>query len=319
MKRALDKPIRRAEGIFRRARALAAERGPTSIAVAVAENAEVLEAVVEAQRAGLVRALLFGHRERIRRLGDELGLQSDQCQIIDQPDPESACRQAVKAASDGEAEVLMKGIVPTSTLMRLVLDRSFNLRQERIISHVALLDIPVYPKLLAVTDGAMVVASDIRQRVQIVENAILLMQAMGVRRPRVALLAADDHVNLSMPVSCEAAVIAKMAERGQIKGAIVDGPLPLDLAVHASGKLLREHGSSLGGRADVLVVDNIESGNALVKSMGLFAQAVFAGIIVGARVPISLVSRADTTVNKVVSLAAAIVYAHHLREGATRG
>jgi phosphotransacetylase len=122
-----------------------------------------------------------------------------------------------------------------------------------------------------------------------------------------------------MPVSCEAAVIAKMAERGQIKGAIVDGPLPLDLAVHASGKLLREHGSSLGGRADVLVVDNIESGNALVKSMGLFAQAVFAGIIVGARVPISLVSRADTTVNKVVSLAAAIVYAHHLREGATRG
>lgn len=307
-------PARGAEEIIERSRRIAAEKGPATVAVAVAQNAEVLEAVRDAHRAGFARAILFGDRDQILSLCQAHQVDPAPHEIVDERDPALACRLAVAAAAEGRADVIMKGIVPTAVLMRNVLDKAFGLRQGRVMSHVAVLDIPTYHKLLAITDGGMVISSTLQQRIEIVENVIVLMHSLGVHQPKVALLAADDYVNLAMPVTGECAIIAKMAERGQIRGAIVDGPLTLDMAVYSGALERQPFPNPVAGDADILVTDSIDGGNALIKSMAYFAHAHFAGVIVGARVPLSLVSRSDTAFNKTLSLALAAVYSRYVKE-----
>jgi phosphate butyryltransferase len=309
------KPIRRADQIIERARALARLDGPRKIAVAVAENREVLEAVRDARELGLASAVLVGRRERIEALLEELGVSAGEFEIMDEPDPQRAVECAVGLTDRGEAQILMKGIVPTATLLHAVLSRRYGLRGPGILSHVAVLDIPGYHKLLALTDAGMVVKSTLPQRIDIVRNAVRVMHALGIERPKVAMLAAIDRVNLAMPVSMEAAIIAKMNERGQIEGAIVDGPMTLDLAT--LGKSAEEVGfrSPVAGDADVIVVDTLETGNILVKALSVLAGATFGGIVVGARVPLSLVSRSDSARNKIVSLALAMLVSSHVSAG----
>jgi phosphate butyryltransferase len=213
----------------------------------------------------------------------------------------------------GEADIIMKGFLPTSSLLRAVLAKNRGLRRSEVLSHCAVLSHSEYPRLLNITDGGMVVNPDFNQKVKIIENAVTVMRALGVEKPRVALLAATDIVNPEMPRAVEDAIIAKMADRGQIKNAVVDGPLTLDAATMPNVAEYYGINSPVAGQADVLVANSIEEGNIISKSLILFGEAVFSGVIVGAAVPVSLVSRSDPPKNKLASVAIAVILSDYLQ------
>jgi len=312
------RPIRHADQLMQRAIELTQATGIRTLSVAVAQNEEVLEAARDAQQQGLARSILGGDEQKIHELMDSLGMSRGDYEVLHEPDIDAAASKAVRLADDGHADVLMKGVVPTATLLRLVLSREFRLRGRSILSHTAILDVPGYHKLLGLTDAGMVPKSDLRQRIDILRNAVTVMHALGISRPKVAMIAAVDHINLAMPVSMEAAIIAKMSERGQIEGAIVDGPMSFDMATCGTPADIEDYNSPVAGDADLLVVDTLETGNILVKSLSVLTRAVFGGVIVGARIPLSLVSRSDSAQNKMTSIALSILVADHLKLGAAK-
>lgn len=281
------------------------------IAVAAAEDKDVLTAVKDAFTLKIARFHLIGDERLIRELATELDFGLDSIKITNQPNPILASRLAVESVSSGEAQILMKGLVPTATILKAVLDKEIGLRTGSVLSHNALFQLANYDKLIFLTDAAMNIAPDLEQKVQIVQNAISLAHSIGYHEPKVALISAVETVNPSMQATVDAALIAKMSERGQIKGAIIDGPLALDNAISREAAKHKGINSKVAGEADILVVPTIEVGNALYKSLTYFTEAKVGAVITGAKAPIVLTSRADSPETKLNSIILAVLSAQN--------
>ncbi len=277
------------------------------LSVAAPTDDDVLEGVKLAVEEGIVESILVGDADQIRSTAEKVGFNLEGVRLIDERDPTKACRTATKLVRDGEADLLMKGMVTTADLMRAVLDDTIGLRTGRILSHVSVFDIPNFDRLIFVTDGGINIAPNLSQKKEITQNAIDLARSLGVERPKVAALAAIETVNPSMPSTLEAACLAKMADRKQIKGGIVDGPLALDNAINLNAAREKGIESPVAGQADILLVPDIETGNLVGKSLVYFAGATLGGLVVGAAVPIVLTSRADLPISKLVSIALAVL------------
>jgi phosphate butyryltransferase len=280
-----------------------------TVAVASAEDAEVMEAVAEAVKLNLADFLLFGNKEQIERMiaSEHPTLQKHTgIKIFSAPNNSSAAEMAVKAVNSNEAHVLMKGNIPTAAILKAVLNKEYGLRTGAVLSHVAVFEIPGYDRFTIVTDAAMNIAPDLEQKAQIVKNSVQIAHAIGIESPKVAPLAAVEVVNPAMQATLDAAALTVMNKRGQISGCTIDGPLALDNAV---SQLAAEHKgiqSEVAGKADILLVPAIEVGNVLYKSLIYFANAKVGAVIAGAKAPIVLTSRADTAESKLYSLALAL-------------
>ena len=281
---------------------------PRTIAVACPHDDDVLVSLDRASAAGLVRPLLVGRRALIETLREKLGLRDFQPEIVDCSDDVAAVELAVRKVRTGEAQMLMKGLVPTGTFLKGVLNKEFGLRRRPLLSHVAVSEGRDPERLVFFTDVAMNIAPDLAQKAQILENAVWLAHTLGVERPKVAVIAAVETVNPEMPATVDAAALAKMADRGQIKGCVVDGPLALDNALSIEAARHKGISSPVAGVADLLLLPNIEAGNVLYKTLGLTRVWPLAAVVVGASAPVVLTSRADSDETKFnsIALAAAI-------------
>lgn len=276
-------------------------------------SAEALEGAVEAARLGLIDACLIGPSDRIRALAAERHIDLAGMRFVDVPHSHAAAAKGVAMARAGEVEALMKGSLHTDELLAEVVDAHTGLRTGRRISHVFVLDVPRYPKPLLITDAAINIAPDFETKVDIVQNAIDLCRVLGRVQPKVAILSAVETVTPKLRSSMDAAALAKMAERGQITGGLVDGPLAFDNAVSIAAARAKGIVSAVAGDADVLVVPDLESGNMLAKQLEYLGDAQAAGIVLGATVPIVLTSRADSAHSRVASCAIAALWVHSRR------
>jgi len=283
---------------------------PIPIAVAHPCDAESLRGPLFARDAGLVIPLLVGPEKRIRALAEELGLDLSGVKIIDQPHSHAAAARAVQLAHRGEVEAVMKGSLHTDELMTEVVAKEGGLRTARRISHVFVADVPTYPRPLLITDAAVNIEPTLEDKVDIVQNAIDLAHMMGIAEPKVAILAAVETVTSKMRSTIDAAALCKMADRGQIRGGLLDGPLAFDNAVSLVAAKTKGIVSAVAGRADILVVPELESGNMVAKQLEYLADAVLAGVVLGTRVPIVLTSRADSAETRTASCAIAQLIAH---------
>jgi phosphate butyryltransferase len=284
---------------------------PVAVAVAAADDREVLEAVAEAKRRGIASFRLFGDQEVIREIAEEIKLPLESGEVFHQPSAQAACADAVRAVRDGAADVVMKGMVHTADFLRAILNKEYGLRTGKVLSHIATFEISGYDHLIHVTDPALNVAPGLKEKAQIVENAVDLCHSLGETEPKVAALAAVEVVNPNMQPTLDAAALAQMNRRGQIQGAIVDGPFALDNAVSVAAAEHKKIDSPVGGKADILLVPDIEAGNMLYKSITYFAKARLGAIVMGAAVPVVLTSRADSPEAKMNSIALAVLQADY--------
>lgn len=266
-------------------------------------DAASLGGALEAARQGLIEPVLVGPQGKIRAVALAEGWDLSPYRLVPTEHSHAAAEAAVALAKTGEVQALMKGSLHTDELMAAVVASSTGLRTGRRVSHVFVMDVPAYPRMLLVTDAAINIAPGIRDKVDIVQNAIDLAQVLGVAEPKVAILAAVETVNPEMPATIDAAMLCKMADRGQITGGLVDGPLAFDNAVSVEAAQTKHIVSSVAGRADILVVPNLEAGNMVAKQLQYLAGADSAGIVLGARVPIILTSRADSVRTRLASAA----------------
>jgi phosphate butyryltransferase len=275
--------------------------GKKVVAVAAADDDVVLRAVNMAKKEGIVDVLLFGDAKKIEVVAEKAGLNIKDFEIVDSKNPAD---DAVKAVVDGRAHFVMKGNIKTGDLMKAVLKDEYNLKTGRTMSLVSIFETPLYHKLLIVTDAGMTIAPDLEQKVHLIENAVLVARkAVGVEKPKVAILGAIEVVNLKMEATIHAALLAKMNERGQIKNCTVDGPFALDNAVSKEAAEHKGIVSPVAGDADVLIMPDIEAGNIFYKAMVFLAGAKVASAIIGAKCPVALTSRADSDETKLLSLA----------------
>ena len=282
-------------------------RGPKKVAVAVAQDEVVLEALSDAFKEKIATPILFGDRKAIEEAAQKAGVDIKGWELYDIKDMAEASRAAVKAVSQGQADFLMKGLVATSTFLKAVLDKEIGLRTGRLLSHVAVMESKLYPKLFLLTDGGMNVKPDLSAKVDIINNAVEIAHKLGVEKPKVAVLAALEVINAEMPETIEAAHLSKMNDRGQIKGCIVDGPLALDLAVSAEAAAHKKVKSLVAGDADIFLAPEIASGNMLAKGLIYLGGAQAAGLIAGAAKPVVMLSRSDSKQQKINSIALGVV------------
>ncbi len=275
-------------------------------------SADALAGAVEASEAGLIVPVLFGPEAEIRQIADDAHLDIDKCRIVATDGPEDSALKAAMAAGAGEVAVLMKGSLHTVVLLHAIMQKEAKLRTGRLISHCAMVSVPTYARRFIVSDVALNIAPDTDQKREICQNAIGFARALGIDLPKVAVLAAVEMVQTRMPATLDGAILAKMADRRQIVGGIVDGPLDLDAAVDPEAARIKQISSPVAGLADVLIVPNIEAGNMVYKNLAFMADAQTAGLVVGARVPVILTSRADTAAARRFSAAAAVLYADAL-------
>jgi phosphate butyryltransferase len=283
--------------------------GPVPIAVAAAHDPQVLRAVDRAQREGLVEATLVGNWPAIEAYSAQTGVHLDQCDIVHEPDPRQAARRVVDLAREGRAEAVVKGQIKTADLLGSALNRHTGIRGQGLLSHVGVFELPGMDRLIYLSDSGVVVYPDVYQKLEIINNVVEVAHLFGVAQPKVAILAASETVHPKVPASIDALALAKMAEQGWVKGATVDGPLGLELAI--SPEIVEQEGSRspIAGLADVLIVPNVEAGNIVAKGLLYFAQARMAGVVVGAKVPILINSRADSAETRYLSLAMAALLA----------
>ena len=291
---------------------------PTPTAVAHPCDESSLRGAVEAGQLGLISPILVGPRARIEALAKQHGLDLANIPIVDAPYSEASAAKAVELVREGKAEALMKGSLHTDELMGAVVRRETGLRTARRVSHCFVMDVPSYAETLIVTDAAVNIAPTLEDKVHITQNAIDLAHAMRFAEVRVAILSAMETVNPKVPSTIEAAALCKMADRGQITGALLDGPLALDNAINLESVKIKKIDSPVAGRANVLVVPDLEAGNMLAKSLSFLAEADAAGIVLGARVPIILTSRADSVMTRLASCGIAALVAHARRESASK-
>lgn len=268
---------------------------------------------ISAASAELIDPVLVGPSRLIREVADREGVDIGRYSIIDAPDAIAAAVRAAELARSGEAGMLMKGSLHTDELMSVLVSREAGLRTGRRISHVFVMDVPGHDRLFLITDAAVNITPDLPVKRDIVQNAIDLAHALGIARPRVALLSAVETVNPDIPSTIDAAALCKMADRGQITGAVLDGPLAFDNAISAKAAQTKGIASPVAGQPDILVVPALEAGNMLYKQLVYLSGALAAGIIMGARVPVVLTSRADTPRSRLASTAVACLMAHRQR------
>jgi phosphate acetyltransferase len=289
---------------------------PTPTAVAHPCDQTSLEGAVDAAKLGLIAPILVGPRARIEEVARQYGIDISGLPIVDAPFSHASAEKAVTLVREGQAEALMKGSLHTDELMAAVVKRDTGLRTARRVSHCFVMDVPTYPETLILTDAAVNIAPTLEDKVDIVQNAIDLAHAMRFDEVRVAILSAMETVSPKVPSTVEAAALCKMADRGQITGAILDGPLALDNAISLESVKIKKIDSPVAGRANVLVVPDLEAGNMLAKSLSFLANAAAAGIVLGARVPIILTSRADPVMSRLASCGVAALVANARRETA---
>ena len=282
---------------------LAKKRGPKRIAVAVAEDKEVLGAIKSAKDLNIAEPILVGDKSKIEEISQNIDFDLSGIEIVDEKDGVLACRKATRLVSGGKADVLMKGLIDTSIIMKQVLDKEIGLRTGKVISHVAVFDVETYHKIFFVTDAAMNINPDLNQKKEIIENAVELAHSLEIDNPKVAVIAAKEKVFMKMEATVHAKELADMNERGEITGCIVEGPFALDNAISKEAALHKGIGGRVAGDADILLVPNIDAGNVLYKSLTFFARAKNAGIILGTKAPIVLTSRADSQEAKLHSIA----------------
>jgi phosphate acetyltransferase len=283
---------------------------PVRCAVAHPCDESSLRGTLEAAQEGLIVPVLVGPAHRIKAVAADCRLDLSGCSIVDAPHSEGSAREAVRLVREGKAEALMKGSLHTDELMGAVVKRETGLRTNRRVSHCFVMDVPALEQALIITDAAVNIAPTLADKVHIVQNAIDLAHTLGRALPKVAILSAMETVNPDVPSTIEAAALCKMADRGQITGGVLDGPLALDNAIDLAAARIKRIQSPVAGAADVLVVPNLEAGNMLAKSLSYLAGADAAGIVVGARVPIILTSRADSLIARRASCAVAVLMAH---------
>lgn len=281
------------------------EMGPVGVSLVEAFDEEALSALALAQSHGFASPYLVGQEDRIREAMSRLPSPLRDAVIVPATTPEESARIGVALVREGKCGILMKGKVGTSVLLRAVLDKENGLRTGRTLSHVAALEVPGWDRFIFVTDGGVVLHPDLDKKVQIIANAIEVCRMMGVQNPRVALLAPSEAPNPDSPASMDAVALSRLAEDGAFPGAFVEGPMALDVAVSPESASVKGIAGEVPGRADVLLAPDVVSGNSIAKSMQYFARAVMGGVIVGAAAPVVVISRADTHVVKLNSLAMA--------------
>ena len=299
-------------------RLIRAAQSQSAITVAVAHPCDdvSLHGAVEAARLRLIEPILVGPQARIHDIAARAGLDISAMELVGSEHSQDSAAKAVELVTAGRAEALMKGSLHTDELMGAVVSRQAGIRTARRISHCFVMDVPNHPNALIITDAAVNIAPTLDDKVDIVQNAIDLAHAMGVDPVLVAILSAMETVNAKVPSTIEAAALCKMAERGQITGALLDGPLALDNAISPEAAAIKQIASPVAGRANILVVPDLEAGNMLAKSLSFLAGADAAGIVLGARVPIILTSRADSLLTRLASCAVAVMVAAARRKSA---
>jgi phosphate acetyltransferase len=283
---------------------------PVPTAVAYPCEKSALEAAIEANERGLITPLLVGPERVIREISQAAGIDLGECEIVDAPNSQASATTAVDLIRQGRAEVLMKGSLHTDELLAAVVARDGGLRTGRRISHVFIMDVPTYHKVLIVTDAAINISPSLEDKADICQNAIDLAIDLGLEKPKVAILAAVETVTSKMPATIDAAALCKMAERGQIKGGLLDGPLAFDNAISRQAAEIKGIHSAVAGDPDILLVPDLEAGNMLAKQLSFLANADSAGLVLGARVPIILTSRADSVRSRIASCAVAVLMAY---------
>jgi len=284
---------------------------PTSVAFPCDETS--LAGAINAGAQGLITPILVGPETTIRELARAKGIDLGGVAIEDVPDSHRAAARAVALVREGKAELVMKGSLHSDEILAAVISKETGLRAGRRLSHAFLMDVPTYHKVLIVTDGAINIAPTLEDKVDIVQNAIDLARSFGVERPKVAILAAVESVNSKMPATLDAAALCKMADRGQIRGGLLDGPLAFDNAISREAADIKKIKSDVAGDPDILVAPDLEAGNMLAKQLSFLANADSAGLVLGAKVPVILTSRADSLRSRVASCAVAVLAAHARR------
>jgi phosphate acetyltransferase len=285
---------------------------PTAVAHPCEETA--LAGAIDAGAQGLIVPILVGPAARIQEIANKSGIDLGRARIVDTPHSHASAAKAVELVRHGEAEILMKGSLHSDELLGAVVAKEIGLRTGRRISHAFIMDVPTYHKVLVVTDGAINIAPTLEDKVDICQNAIDLVVSVGGHTPKVAILAAVETVTSKMPATIDAAALCKMADRGQITGAIVDGPLAFDNAISKAAARIKGITSEVAGDPDILLVPDLEAGNILAKQLSFLANADSAGIVLGARVPIILTSRADSVRSRIASCAVAVLAARARRQ-----
>jgi phosphate acetyltransferase len=284
---------------------------PTAVAHPCEESA--LRGALQAAQAGLIEPILVGPKDEIEQTAEAAGLTLRKVEIVDAENSVAAAQKAVALIREGKAEILMKGSLHTDELMAAVVSREGGLRTARRISHAFVMDVPTYHKVLIITDAAINIAPTLEDKIDICQNAIDLAISLGCAKPKVAILCAVETVNSKMPATLDAAALCKMAERGQIKGGVLDGPLAFDNAISVDAAKTKGIKSTVAGDPDILLAPDLEAGNILAKQLSFLANADSAGIVLGARVPVILTSRADSVRSRIASCAVAKMVAYARR------
>lgn len=299
--------IKTLEGLLERVKSLPKMK----LAVAAAEDKEVLHAVFDAKEAGIITPVLVGDVEKIEKIAAELGFSLEGVEVLRGDDLADSAMKAVKLVSQGQADFVMKGLLDTSILLKAVLDKEYGLRTDSLLSHVMVYEPKMYHKLLFITDGGMNIAPELDAKVKILKNAVQAAKAFELEQVKAACIAAKEKVSDKMPSTVDADAIAKLAAGGEFgEGVIVEGPLAFDLAISKEAAQIKKFESQVAGDADILLVPTIEVGNAVGKALTYLAEAKSAGIIMGAKAPVVLVSRADSHESKLYSIALGAIIAN---------
>jgi len=287
-----------------------AKRGhKRTIAVAAADDTDVLSAIKDAQTRGIADAILIGDLEKIKKHAIDIGFELNKVEIIHELNKIEAAKKAVMLVREKKAQMLMKGKIATADVLRAVLDKDHGLRTGKLLSHIAILEVPTYHKLIFLSDGAQNIAPDLKQKAMITQNAVDVAKALGVKTPKVAIVTALELVNPKMPSTVDAFELQQMSLRGEITDCVIHGPLAFDCAISARAAKHKNVESQVTGDVDVLIVPSIETGNALYKALVYLANAKVAGLIAGATAPIILTSRSDSSESKLLSIACASIVA----------
>lgn len=278
-----------------------------TIAVAAAQDESVLEAIAAAKDQNITNAILIGDEVQIRKIAQKLSIDISKFTVINEMNIERAAARSVEMVYTKKADMVMKGMLHTSIFLKAVLNNDSGLRTGKLISHVAVLQIPGYDRFILLTDAALNMFPDVDAKINIINNAVQVAHAIDVKVPKVAIISAVELVNLKMPSTVDASILSKMSERGQIKGCIVDGPLAVDNALSEEAASHKNISGPVAGKADILLLPNIEVGNAMYKTLIYAANSRSAGILVGASAPVILTSRADSFESKLYSIAIASI------------
>lgn len=284
---------------------MAQSKGTRRLVVAAADDDTVLKAIKTVVSEGYITPILIGNKSNILKISDEISFNIAGIEIIDDSEPSSMARKAVSLVNEGKADIVMKGLIATGTLLKAVVDKDNGLRKNNLISHFTLFESKYYHKLFAATDVAMNIAPNLEEKIQILNNAVQVMHKLGISNPKVAIIAPVETVNEKIESTIHAAILSMMNKRQQITGCMVDGPLAFDNAISTEATEHKKIISEVAGNADILLVPNLDSGNILYKSLMFMGGALSAAIVTGARVPIILTSRAASEHSKIMSIALA--------------